>query len=251
MRSAQAHYREHLGRVYDWTLGDFEVASARAEAQLRAAGLSRGRGALAVDLGCGSGRQSMALLRLGYRVLALDTCSHLVHLLEERARDLPLRALEEDLRGFRRHLDQPAAAIVCMGDVLIHLESREHVRAALEDMARSLAPDGKLVLGFRDLTSLATRFIPVRCDDARLLTCVLDEEGEFVVVNDILHEREATGWRMTVSSYRKLRLSAGDVSADAVEAGLDVVSHAAEQGVVTLVAQPGRRSSGSESPEGA
>src|SRR5512143_2466730 len=111
MRSAQAHYREHLGSVYDWTLGDFEEASARAEAQLRAAGLSEAGGALAVDLGCGSGRQSMALLRLGHRVLALDTCSQLLQLLKERARGLPLRALEVDLQEFRRHLGEPVAAI--------------------------------------------------------------------------------------------------------------------------------------------
>src|SRR6266498_3040403 len=110
MKSVQAHYCEHLGPVYDWSLGDFEQASARAEAQLLAAGLGPGGGALAVDLGCGSGRQSVPLLRLGYRVLAIDTCSVLLQALKARARGLPLRAIEEDLRGFRRHLAEPAAA---------------------------------------------------------------------------------------------------------------------------------------------
>jgi SAM-dependent methyltransferase len=240
MRSPQAHYREHLGQVYDWSLGDFEQASARAEAQLRAAGLGPGGGRLAIDLGCGSGRQSVPLLRLGYRVLALDTCSVLLEALRVRARGLPLRMLEEDLRGFRRHVVEPAAAIVCMGDTLIHLETREDVRALLGDAARSLTPDGKLVLGFRDLTSLPTRFVPVRSDDARILTCVLDEQGEFVVVNDILHERHETGWRMSVSSYRKLRLSPEQVRADAVSAGLEVTSVVKDKGVVTIVTRPAR-----------
>jgi SAM-dependent methyltransferase len=245
VKSVQAHYREHLGPVYDWSMGDFEQASARAEAQLLAAGLGPGGGALAVDLGCGSGRQSVPLLRLGYRVLAIDTCSILLQALKARARGLPLRAIEEDLRGFRRHVAEPAAAIVCMGDVLIHLESREDVRALLGDAARSLAPDGKLVLGFRDLTSLPTRFVPVRSDDARILTCVLDEQGQFVVVNDILHERHETGWRMSVSSYRKLRLSPQEVRADALSAGLQVTSLSSERGLVTIVAgraiHPGQR----------
>jgi SAM-dependent methyltransferase len=240
MRSAQAHYREHLGRVYDWTLGGFEEASSRAEAQLRAAGLAHGGGALAVDLGCGSGRQSLALLRLGYRVLALDTCPILLGLLTERARGLPLRALEEDLRRFRASLTEPPAAIVCMGDVLIHLESRGDVRTLLADAAQTLAPDGRLVLAFRDLTSLPTRFVPVRSDGDRILTCVLDEDGDFVVVNDILHERQESGWAMSVSSYRKLRLSPGDARADAVAAGLDVASLGVEQGLVTLVARRAR-----------
>ncbi len=247
MTSVQAHYREHLGPVYDWTLGNFEQASARAEAQLRAAGLREGGGALAVDLGCGSGRQSVPLLRLGYRVLALDTCAVLLQLLKERARGLPVRALEEDLRGFRRHLVEPAAAIVCMGDVLIQLESREEVRALLGDVARSLTPGGKLVLGFRDLTSIPTRFVRVRSDDTRILTCVLEEQRDFVVVHDVLHERDDSGWRMSVSSYRKLRLGPEEVSVDAVAAGLEVTSLVAEQGVVTLVASPAQRATPSGS----
>ena len=238
MKSVQAHYRDHLGPVYDWSLGDFEQASARAEAQLLAAGLGQGSGALAIDLGCGSGRQSVPLLRLGYRVLAIDTCSILLDTLKARARGLPLRALEGDLREFRRHVGEPAAAIVCMGDVLIHLESREDVRALLGDAARSLAPDGKLVLAFRDLTALPTRFVPVRSDDARILTCVLEEQGQFVVVNDILHERHETGWTMSVSSYRKLRLSPEEVRAEAASAGLEVTSLSNEQGLVTIVARP-------------
>ena len=240
MRSPQAHYREHLGPVYDWSLGDFEQAAARAEAQLVAAGIGPGGGGLAVDLGCGSGRQSIPLLRLGYRVLALDTCRVLLEALEVRARGLPLRAVEEDLRRFRRHLAEPAQAIVCMGDVLIHLESRDDVRALLAEAARSLAPDGRLVLAFRDLTSLPTRFVPVRSDDTRILTCVLDEDGPFVVVNDVLHERRQAGWAMTVSSYRKLRLSAEDVRADAAAAGLDVTLVREEQGTVTVAARPAR-----------
>jgi SAM-dependent methyltransferase len=240
VRSPQDHYREHLGPVYDWSLGDFEQAAARAQAQLAAAGLGPGAAALAVDLGCGSGRQSVPLLRLGYRVLAIDGCSVLLEALAERARGLPLRAVEDDLRRFRRHLAEPAAAIVCMGDVLLHLESREDVRALLADAARSLAPDGKLVLAFRDLTSLPTRFVAVRSDDARILTCVLDEEGPYVVVNDLLHERGEAGWKMSVSSYRKLRVSPEDVRADAASARLRVTAVRHEQGVVTMVASPDR-----------
>jgi hypothetical protein len=141
---------------------------------------------------------------------------------------------------------EPAAAIVCMGDTLTHLESREDVRALLGDVARSLAPHGKLVLGFRDLTSIPARFIPVRSDDSRILTCVLEERGDFIEVHDVLHERHESGWRMSVSSYRKLRLGPEQVRADAVAAELEVAALAVERGVVTLVADPARtrRSSG-------
>lgn len=237
MRTVDDHYREHLGRVYDWMLGDFEPASARSEAQLRAAGLGPGDGALAIDLGCGSGLQSVPLLRLGYRVLAVDSCPLLLQRLKERAAGLPIELLEEDLRRFSRHVSEPTAAIVCMGDTLSHLSARQEVRELLVDAARSLRPDGRLVLGFRDLSSIPDRFFAVRSDEARILTCILEEEGDFVVVHDLLHERGESGWHMSVSSYRKLRLWPEAVRADAAAAGLEIASLTAERGVVTLVAR--------------
>jgi SAM-dependent methyltransferase len=236
--SAQAHYRDHLGRVYDWMVGDFEQAAARAEERLRAAGFGPGSGALAVDLGCGSGLQSMPLLRLGYRVIGIDTCTLLLERLRERARGLPIEAVEADLRRFRACLTEPAATIVCMGDTLSHLEAREEVRALLADCAASLGRGGTLVLEFRDLTSLPVRFVPVRSDEERILTCVLEEQGEHVAVHDLLYERREAGWAMSVSSYRKLRLSPTGVQADCIAAGLEIASIGVERGLVTLV---GRR----------
>ena len=235
MTTAQAHYRDHLGPVYDWMLGDFGEACARAEAQLRAAGLGDGGGSLAVDLGCGSGAQSLPLARLGHRVLAIDGCALLLRRLEERAAGLPVLTVEDDLRRFRRHLEEPARAIVCMGDTLTHLPSRDDVRALLADAARALAPGGRVVLGFRDLTALAVRFVPVRSDDSRILTCVLEERGDHVAVHDLLHERRDGAWRLSVSSYEKVRLSPAAARADAEAAGLEVVSLEVAGGLVTLV----------------
>jgi hypothetical protein len=112
----------------------------------------------------------------------------------------------------------------------------------LADAAQALRPGGRLVLGFRDLSRVTARFILVRGDQARVLTCALEEQGDFLVVHDLLHERDesAAVWKLAVSSYRKLRLSPDDVSADAVAAGLEVVALGAEQGLVTLVAGPAR-----------
>jgi SAM-dependent methyltransferase len=235
--SVEAHYRDHLGPVYDWMLGDFDVAAARSESQLRAAGLGAGGGALAIDLGCGSGLQTIPLLHLGWRVLAIDSCALLLDRLRERARGLPLQAIEGDLRDFPRHQDRPAAAIVCMGDTFSHLPSRADVRVLLAACARALSPGGGLVLGFRDLSGPPPRFVPVRSDDRRILTAVLEEDGEHLVVHDLLHERGEAGWTMSVSSYRKIRLPPAAVRADAVEAGLEVTSMSTDRGLVTLVAR--------------
>lgn len=235
MATALEHYRDHLGPIYDWTLGDFAAAAARVEERLRAAGLGDGGGALAVDLGCGSGLQSLPLARLGHRVLAIDGCAPLLRRLEERAAGLPVRTVEDDLRRFRRHLEEPARVVVCMGDTLSHLPAREDVPALLADAARALAPRGRVVLGFRDLGTIPARFVPVRSDDARILTCVLEERGDRVLVHDLLHERRGGAWTTSVSSYEKLRLTAAAVRADVEAAGLRVLSSETAGGVVTLV----------------
>ena len=57
------------------------------------------------------------------------------------------------------------------------------------------------------------RFLPVRADDQRILTCFLEYGPSHVTVHDLLHEREAGGaWRLQTSAYRKLRLSPGWVA---------------------------------------
>jgi hypothetical protein len=51
------------------------------------------------------------------------------------------------------------------------------------------------------------RFILVRSDAHRILTCFLEYADSTVTVHDLLHQREAGSWRLRVSSYQKLRLS--------------------------------------------
>jgi hypothetical protein len=52
------------------------------------------------------------------------------------------------------------------------------------------------------------RFIPVRADDERILTCFLEDEGDAVRVHDLLYTRDAAGaWHLGKSSYRKLKLA--------------------------------------------
>jgi len=39
MATVQQHYDDHLGRIYGWMIGDFDVAKEAARHELRAAGL--------------------------------------------------------------------------------------------------------------------------------------------------------------------------------------------------------------------
>jgi SAM-dependent methyltransferase len=234
--SVERHYEGLLAPVYAWMIGDPEAAFARSREALAAAGLGRGQG-LAVDLGAGSGLQSIPLAEAGFEVVAIDS-SRL--LLDERHRRAPaIRVIDDDLCRFRAHAPGPCAAIVCMGDTLTHLRSTAEVERLISDAAAALAPGGRLVLGFRDYHGPgregADRFIPVRSDADRILTCFLEYGPDQVQVHDILHERQGAGWTMRVSAYRKLRLDPAWVAERMQAAGLEAASSAGPPGVVTLV----------------
>jgi len=84
----------------------------------------------------------------------------------------------------------------------------------LADAFTALAPGGRLVLTFRDMSEALTgleRFIPVQSDADRVMVCFLEYEPETVLVHDLIHARTAEGWTMRKSSYRKLRVSSAEI----------------------------------------
>jgi SAM-dependent methyltransferase len=214
------HYANHLASVYEWMAGGSETAFAQGAADVAA---HLGRTRHAVDLGAGFGMHAIPLARAGARVLALDESELLLASLARNGAGLPVQALHADLTGFARHLSERPDLILCMGDTLTHLASPEQVRQLLHDAAQALAPGGTFLATFRDYRRLPereARFIPVRSDDHRILSCVLEELPAHVRVHDVLHERAGDGWHMRVSSYLKLRLDPDQVSTWIADAGL-------------------------------
>lgn len=239
MSTAQAHYDQLLGPVYTWMAGGWDAAVARNRAMLDSLGLASWPRGTAVDLGCGSGFQTIPLAEAGFDVVALDLNETLLAELRGHAADRPVRVVRDDLLNFAAHLSGDAALIVCMGDTLPHLPSLDAVTALVRTAASRLQRGGRLVLGFRDLASHtltgASRFIPVRSEADQIFTCFLDYHADHVEVNDLLHRREGGQWRLSASAYRKLRLNAAGVGALLTDAGLALELTATEQGLVRLV----------------
>lgn len=232
------HYAQHLGAIYAWMAGGVDAAIARGEAELAALELTPQTTRYAVDLGAGFGMHSIPLARRGFAVLAIDFCPGLLQQLSQAAAALPVRAVEGDLLKFAKHLEGRPEVVLCMGDTLTHLADIDTVQALFRAVAAALCGDGVFVLSFRDYSVPLTgpqRFIPVRSDADRILTCVLDYEPEHVIVQDLLHEREGATWRQRVSSYRKLRLSPDQVRAALESFGFSVRREAGMAGMVRLI----------------
>ncbi len=240
MASVQEHYDDHLGPVYGWMMGDFDVATEAARTELRAAGLPAGAGRIALDLGAGPGAHAIALAKAGYAVTAIDTCAALLDELQARAGDLGITCVNDDVMHLRRHCPGALDVIVCMGDTLTHLPSLRSVERLFETIAEALGPDGVFVTTFRDYSARAlegsSRFIPVRQDHARILTCFLEYQEKTVTVYDLLHERADAGWTLRVSSYAKLRLSPEWARSTLTRLGLIPTLEAGPRGLVRLEA---------------
>ncbi len=238
--SVNEHYANLLGPVYTWMMGDVDAAFARSDAELDALSPPSKGARTAVDLGAGFGLHAIPLARRGFSVVAIDGCDALLRDLQARAGSLPIRVVNGDLLGFRTHIDTPADVIVCMGDTLTHLPDQASVAALLRDVAASLKSGGLFAATFRDYSAPLqgdARFISVRADNQRVMTCFLEYGDSTVTVHDLLHEREDKTWRLRVSSYRKLRLSPTWVAAQLSSLGLAVSSDVTPSGMIRIGAR--------------
>ena len=242
MKTAKEHYDTHLSAVYDWMAGGFEAAAERNRdffRQIEIEGLQRG---LAVDLGAGSGFQTIPLAEAGFPVLAIDFSSDLLKSLEARKGNLTIQTVQDDILSFPNYLKgEKARIIVCMGDTLTHLQSFGDVRKLLADVLNSLDNSGILVLTFRNYFSAELsgnqRFIPVRSDDARIFNCFLEYFEDHIEVHDLLYTRDGSDWKFSVSSYPKLRLNPQSVVDELESLGLSPVTNEFENGMVKVIAK--------------
>lgn len=246
MATVRDHYEQLLAPVYTWMSGGAEARIEAHRALFRQLGFRVEAGAgetqlLALDLGAGSGFQSIPLAQLGYRVIAVDLSAALLAELNARSGTLPIRTIERDFFPLSTLAPSQPQLIVCMGDTLTHLDSHAQARRLIAESAALLTPDGALVLSWRDLTRLPdgnARFLPIRSDTERIFTCFLEAVDETRVrVHDIVHERSGAGFTQRVSSYEKLRIAPEWMDQELSASGFRIETATAEQGWVTRVAR--------------
>jgi hypothetical protein len=241
MATVIEHYENHLAPVYLWMAGGFDAAVSRGESEIDTVCPNSSNGLTAVDLGAGFGMHSIPLAHRGYSVVAIDSSPKLLEVLQDHIETLPIQTVEDDLLAFQKHLNTKAHLILCMGDTLTHLSEPQSVEQLFSLVAESLRTDGTFITTFRDYTSPLVgdgRFIPVRSDNDRIMTCFLEysPDPDYVTVHDVLHERNGSTWQLRVSAYRKLRLSPEWVSTALQAKGFTVRIEPGLAGMVRVVA---------------
>jgi hypothetical protein len=160
--------------------------------------------------------------------------------LRARSETLAVTTVNADLVDFRAVMQEELRVILCMGDTLTHLPTMRSVESLLRSVAAGLARGGVFAATFRDYATRTLegdkRFILVRADADRILTCFLEYAEHEVTVHDVLNEREQDQWRLKISSYRKLRLAPEWVESTLMELGLAVRRDTNTSGMARIVA---------------
>lgn len=237
MPSVQEHYDDLLAEHYTWMLGGDIEQAARGQRilldQLGSRPAGHAGGSVAVDVGCGSGAQTLALADMGFEtVLGVDSNSALLAELAGHAAGRPaVRTVHGDALDVLADLAPDSVdVVVCMGDTVLHLPTKQAVIGLVTGAATALRSGGSLVLTYRDLTVAlegVERLIPVRSTADQIMLCFLDYQGaDTVAVHDVIYTRTGSGWEVHKSSYPKLRLDPAWLVDQLDAAGLRVEHHA-------------------------
>lgn len=212
--TVKEHYDKHLANFYSWMVGDFDQLRANFQDFLEDNKVYPSETKVAIDLGAGHGIQSIALKKLGFDVTAIDFNDQLLDELKSYPDGQSIKTVETDIRNIKEYSGLKPELIVCCGDTITHLENKADIEKLIEDCANILSKNGKLIFSYRDYSTELNdqqRFIPVKSDKDRILTCILDYEPEKVKVTDLLHEKTKNGWNQKVSSYRKVRITPKEI----------------------------------------
>lgn len=238
--TVKEHYDNHLAGFYSWMAGDFESKQKEQELFFRAKGIFPTSTHIAIDLGAGHGLQSVSLAKLGFSVKAIDFNKTLLEELRNNCKALDVTPIEDDIRLVAKYRSLKPELIVCCGDTLTHLESESEIERLIDDCYDTLPDKGKLVFSFRDYSEKLSgdkRFIPVKSDQNRILTCFLDYTPTHVTVTDLLHENKGTAWEQKVSSYKKVRISASEVADLLTHAGMRILFNESVDRFMTIIAE--------------
>jgi SAM-dependent methyltransferase len=159
----------------------------------------------AVDAGSGTGFHALLLAKLGVRVTAVDLSPEMLSALEERAASMGLevRTVVSGFDQLAGKVDEPADAVLCLGNSLPHLRSAEELQASLEGLAAVLRPGGVLftqTLNYDRILSTKDRIQNIKEAGGTTFIRFYDFEGAMVRFNILRLVRSEGGIRHELRS---------------------------------------------------
>lgn len=111
------------------------------------------RPGLVADLGCGTGRALVPLVRAGHQGLAVDLSEHMLRIVQAKADDegLPIDCVRANLVELDAIADGAVDYAMCMFSTLGMIRGRENRRTALRHACRIVRPGGRFVLHVHNL----------------------------------------------------------------------------------------------------
>ncbi len=238
MASTKQHYNNHLAEHYAWMLGDIKPKQLAFKEILLKNGVNVKKGSKAIDLGAGNGLHSIALAELGYEVIAIDFCKILLDEIEKHNSNLSIQMICDDILNVARYTTEPVDLIVCAGDTLTHLHDLKTIQQLIDTIAILLKSNGNIYFSFRDYTTPlfgTDRFIPVKSDKDKIMTCFLEYNDTKLDVTDIIHFYKDNTWHTSLSTYTKLRLSSVDVLHYLEKSGMTITKFTKTNNLIEIV----------------
>ncbi|WP_350287377.1 methyltransferase domain-containing protein [uncultured Croceitalea sp.] len=236
--TVKEHYDNHLADFYSWMIGDFDKGKDSFKDFCVNHNVKPSKTGVAIDLGAGNGIQSIALGEIGYKVKAVDFNDKLLKELKDKTDGLAIELVKGDIRDVKTFCNSLVDLIVCCGDTISHLETFEQFEMLIKDCFNLLDDNGFLILSFRDYSFElidTQRFIPVKSDENRILTCVIDYSDDKISVTDLLHEKQDGAWVQKISSYDKLRIQTEYVIDKAEEIGFRIIKNENKNRMIHLI----------------
>lgn len=149
-----------LAHDYEWLFPDDAIGSASTvgatspgskdilERLLKALPL----GARVLDCACGIGADAIALARSGYNVIASDGSASMVAEARRRSRrfGVEINITQSRWQDLSKRISGAFELILCLGNAIVHAETKSNMLSALEGIKKVLSPGGVLVVDSRN-----------------------------------------------------------------------------------------------------
>lgn len=186
-----------------------------------------------LDAACGTGRHVELFTDWGLDVVGADPSVEMIRAARARAGDRDVaRFVRAGFGKLCRDAGRNYDAVVCLGNSLPHLLTREEISQALADMSEATSTrSGGLVIvhnnNYDRILARRERFMPLASGhrDGReyLFVRFFDFGEELLTFNVTTLMRDAEGWHLQVDSTRHYPLRADELETLMAEAGLKVV----------------------------